>query len=929
MASFTDQISKFNPYIEQLPVEAMAQVGMYKQQQYNAGVQKIQSYIDNVAGIKTLRPQDDQYVKSKLDELGGKLRNVAAGDFSNQQLVNSVGGMATSVVKDPIIQAAVYSYSNDSKNLQEMDADRKKGELTPQAENYYKEKRNAYLNNKNLTDEEGKPITFSGKYIKSWDLDGNLIKAIDAVGDREFTAQQIFKTKIDPTTGKTVILHDYRPMIDPRTKQPVIDKATGKPKMEDLGPMLSDAAVEAKKKGKFSENVQAAIDAVFMRPEAQQELAMRGVYEYRGYDDVNDFVELYEREKNKGVTLLEERKLDLMSKVATETDPDKKKQYQDMMVMIDNEITNISSITTDKINQVKEVKNLEGYKSALYQQRMRNLYMTSGVTETESRTYVKNEALASQREAIEKERAWVKAKHDMKVADFNATTSRMNTTLEYNKWDVDPTNPKNPNSPLNPNYKPPFLEGGANNEDYFVNFVDKGVNVENNYNATKEKFVIDWLKTVNSLNGKSVTDAEVRATINKYQATDPNFVNRKFEEAKENVRTNATNSKYANLVSSLPIVDASEKALQQYYDESESLDKELKANGVAVPDVSKVLKPTIYTYGIAQPGGGYKKVTANFTSKDVFNVALLNSSSGTPKQREKAIKELSTKTGVPVNDVVSTFGGLGLLDPNSSSIPATLKPILQAVTILNSAGQDAAIKAKGQLIKDRGLGNSPIILGLHEPGTKEEDKKLNVDRLKQVLNKYGVADEDVEKFAAAYAGDLKDASNVQFNVNRGGAGGSSNDINLGIYTSGTLGKELTITKDDMDYIKGFVTKLPATKSAVVERVQFYKQNNGTNKLTSDPNDPNAYKGAFYKSSDFFNLKRNDIMGADVIINSLGQPTAWFYVNTKNGVIGVPVKEDTKDILPRAFSSVDATEKFIKSINNSSTFDNILKIANIK
>ena len=44
MASFTDNPNiQFNPYISQLPVEAMVQVGMQKQQRYDEGVQKIQS----------------------------------------------------------------------------------------------------------------------------------------------------------------------------------------------------------------------------------------------------------------------------------------------------------------------------------------------------------------------------------------------------------------------------------------------------------------------------------------------------------------------------------------------------------------------------------------------------------------------------------------------------------------------------------------------------------------------------------------------------------------------------------------------------------------------------------------------------------------------------------------------------------------------
>ena len=109
MASFTDQIMQFRPYVQQLPLEAMAQVGMYKQQKYEEGVQRIQSQIDQVAGLPVTTDADKAYLQSKLNELGGKLKTVAAGDFSNFQLVNSVGGMATQIIRDPIIQNAVSS----------------------------------------------------------------------------------------------------------------------------------------------------------------------------------------------------------------------------------------------------------------------------------------------------------------------------------------------------------------------------------------------------------------------------------------------------------------------------------------------------------------------------------------------------------------------------------------------------------------------------------------------------------------------------------------------------------------------------------------------------------------------------------------------------------------------------------------------------
>ena len=107
MASFTDQILGFNPYVQQLPLEVMAKVGMYKQAKYEDNVQQIQGEIDKIAGLDILQPADKSYLQSKLNELGGRLKTVAGGDFSNFQLVNSVGGMATQIGKDSNVQNAV------------------------------------------------------------------------------------------------------------------------------------------------------------------------------------------------------------------------------------------------------------------------------------------------------------------------------------------------------------------------------------------------------------------------------------------------------------------------------------------------------------------------------------------------------------------------------------------------------------------------------------------------------------------------------------------------------------------------------------------------------------------------------------------------------------------------------------------------------
>lgn len=164
MASFTDQISQFNPYVAQLPVDAMVKVGMYKQAQYDQGVQKVQSYIDNVAGLDVYRDADKAYLQTKLNNLGNKLKIVAAGDFSNQQLVNSVGGMASEIIKDEGVQNAVYSTANIKKQMQNIEAAKAKGEWGVENEDLFNKQLGAYAKSTNVKDR------FTSKYIPYTDV---------------------------------------------------------------------------------------------------------------------------------------------------------------------------------------------------------------------------------------------------------------------------------------------------------------------------------------------------------------------------------------------------------------------------------------------------------------------------------------------------------------------------------------------------------------------------------------------------------------------------------------------------------------------------------------------------------------------------------------------------------------------------------------
>lgn len=188
MASFTDIIPQFNPYVQQLPVEAMVQVGMEKQKRYDEGIQKIQSQIDTVAGLDISKPLHKMYLQSKLNELGNNLKTVAAGDFSNFQLVNSVGGMVNQIIKDPTIQNAVLSTQRIKNQDAILDKAKQEGKSSVQNEDYYLEQKNSWLNDGNVNS------LFTGEYVSYTNMDEKLRKVYEKLKEEKSSADIPWKT---------------------------------------------------------------------------------------------------------------------------------------------------------------------------------------------------------------------------------------------------------------------------------------------------------------------------------------------------------------------------------------------------------------------------------------------------------------------------------------------------------------------------------------------------------------------------------------------------------------------------------------------------------------------------------------------------------------------------------------------------------------
>ena len=164
MASFTDTVPQFAPYVSEIPNDLMLKVGMDKQQKYEQGIQRIQTNIDNVAGIDIARGVDKKYLESKLNQLGNDLKWVGAGDFSDFQLVNSVNGMTNQIVKDSNVINAVSSTAKLRKEHSFMEKQRQEGKSSPANEWDFNSQASAYINSTDIGN------SFSGKYTPYTDV---------------------------------------------------------------------------------------------------------------------------------------------------------------------------------------------------------------------------------------------------------------------------------------------------------------------------------------------------------------------------------------------------------------------------------------------------------------------------------------------------------------------------------------------------------------------------------------------------------------------------------------------------------------------------------------------------------------------------------------------------------------------------------------
>jgi hypothetical protein len=247
----------------------MREVGMYKQAKYDEGVQKIQTTIDNVAGLDVVRDVDKGYLQSKLNELGNNLKTVAAGDFSNFQLVNSTAGMANAIAKDSTVQNAVMSTAKYRKEAAFMESQKKEG--------------------KGAIENEWDFKSSASKWLSSNDVDESFNASYTPYIDVNKKWMEVMKT-----------LHSDL------TEQDIATMAKKRPD----GTIDYEAATAAMQR-KSKETVSAAKIENALRssltPDELNQLAISGRYEFRSYDTPDKLAVYSQTRFTKQIELNDER----------------------------------------------------------------------------------------------------------------------------------------------------------------------------------------------------------------------------------------------------------------------------------------------------------------------------------------------------------------------------------------------------------------------------------------------------------------------------------------------------------------------------------------------------------------------------------------------------------------------------------------------
>jgi hypothetical protein len=857
---------QFNPYVQQLPVEAMAQVGMYKQQKYEEGVQKVQSYIDNVAGLDVIRDIDKGYLQSKLNQLGSKLKTVAAGDFSNFQLVNSVGGMATQIVRDPTIKNAVGSTAEYRKQVQKMNEDSEKtGGSNIYNRDVFLQDANKWMNDKTAGS------AFGYQYTPHRDVFKKLVEVGKTVGIDSTIVQQLFKTD-----AKGNQLYE-----------------NGKLQYNDV---MAETLLKGKDKGKLLEAFQAGLDAGDYK-----QLSINGKYELKGKtpEQLTAMLEQTFNSYQKNVILQKEKINDQILEIKSSKSSTSKEakaalsQLEERLVMLDEGILK-------KRQGVNELKSADpdSIRSSIYTSNFIDS-VADALSEKETYTkYAKNPAVEM---LMDKERLKLaKSAEARQWADLEYKKINDAANRAQDRWAelfkaglVDAQgNPTGASSGAGAARDLPIPD--EERRTYFTDKFEDGLTADiNAQRALYEKVAIaHWLATnsgkVDPQTGKSFTQdgtkRQIKATADKLGISYNDYIVLQGKKA-SNVFNSSGNSLIGNEytqdfreIASLEKVIANKSARLKNADTYVTTNavgfKPLDLNKVKVEPISlKVTYPTKMSGGTPS---GFVQENVTLSKQDLYKFAIAEKVSGGTLTRFFTSKDTKDEADKALSDLISKFGkekvsaisrGLKL---NSKTGTVFGAPNAKMMDLVDNDDYNKTVVLKEQYFKNTSDVSAPKAYSLYKD--KPEQAKNLASKLASVASDYAGIDKGYEDIAAL-ATDEK--SQFQVNVNPAVSRYDRNAYTL--QATKPTGEIITksITEDQFKYLTGRAAPMISVDD-VNSNINAF--GTGSTNSTYSYMDKDAYSTAYLKTDDFPNTNRFRV-AADFAPGAKGRYFPKLYINS--------------------------------------------------
>ena len=321
MASFTDNIPTFNPYVAQQPVDAMVKVGMMKQQQHDTNYQKIQQSMSTIAGLPIAKDVDKAYLQNKMDEIGGRLKTFASADLSSNQLTSNLRGMIGGIANDEIVQNSVRSTMALSKAKQQQAFYASEGTGSPS---------NDWLLNKSIEEyynDESEGASFNGSIKPYTDFNKHALEIVKEVLEDNDIKDSDFS--IDAEGNVT----------------------------------FSDVMVQTKLAGRSKEKIQTALLAG-LTPADWQQMSVDGRYQYSNMDGPEFEKNIIESYSNNSAKLKKE-KIRLEEQYNVAASPYAKHELSKNIASIDKAIATEKS-SFEMMSKYFNEDNFEGAKAKLF-----------------------------------------------------------------------------------------------------------------------------------------------------------------------------------------------------------------------------------------------------------------------------------------------------------------------------------------------------------------------------------------------------------------------------------------------------------------------------------------------------------------------------------------------------------------------------------